>query len=103
MTQRDLSSFQQFALSYHLNLARRIARQDVEDMLQRQAFYLAPERYNDLFFAEDPALHPLTIAGRPVEEVVDDVDEVDAYFQRLEGRCSMPGDRLVGAASDGWI
>jgi hypothetical protein len=84
---------------------RRIQLQDTEDMLQRQTWYLEPGRYQDLFLAGAFDSEPLTIAGRDVEEVVDDVDELDAYFENLEKRRTMTGAQVFDAMSDeqGWM
>jgi len=86
---------------------RRIQVQDTEDMLQRQTWYLQPERYQDLFLAGHFDTEPLTIAGRDVEEVVDDVDELDAYFEQLDQKRSMSGavmfEALAGADEGGWV
>lgn len=82
---------------------RRIQLQDTEDMLQRQTWYLEPGRYQELFLAGAFAPEPLTIAGRDVEEVVDDVDELDRYFDQLENRRTMSGSTLDRLDEDGWI
>lgn len=86
---------------------RRIQVQDVEDMLQRQTWYLEPERYRDLFIAGVITPEPLTLAGRDVEEVVDDIDELDAYFDQLDQKRSMSGammiDALAGVDAEGWL
>lgn len=83
---------------------RRIARQDTEDMLQRQVWYLQPDRYQDLFLAGEFEPEPLTFAGRDVEEVVDDTDELDAYFNQLESKRSMTGADVFGDSPEqGWV
>ena len=86
---------------------RRIQLQDVEDMLQRQTWYLEPERYQDLFLAGAFDPEPLTLAGRDVEEVVDDIDELDAYFDQLDQKRSMSGammfDALAVRDEEGWL
>jgi hypothetical protein len=83
---------------------RRIALQDTEDMLQRQTWYLEPDRYRDLFLAGEFSPDPLTIAGRDVEEVVDDVNELDLYFEHLEQRRSITGAMLNEALfEEGWV
>jgi hypothetical protein len=102
-----LNSFQRWALRYAINMNRRIQLQDTEDMLQRQTWYLEPERYEDLFLAGHFDPDPLTIAGRDVEEVVGDVDELDAYFEQLDQKRSMTGAMAFGAAGqtdrEGWL
>jgi hypothetical protein len=85
---------------------RRIQLQDVEDMLQRQTWYMAPARYSDLFLAGHFDTEPLTIAGRDVEEVVDEVDELDRYFEHLENRRTMTGAAIMdalGETGEGWV
>lgn len=84
---------------------RRIQVQDTEDMLQRQTWYLQPHRYQELFLAGAFAPEPLTVAGRDMEEVVDDIDELDAYFESLENRRSMTGAQMYEAMSleEGWV
>lgn len=85
---------------------RRIQLQDNEDILQRQTWYLQPHRYQELFLAGAFSPEPLTVAGRDVEEVVDDIDELDAYFESLENRRSMTGAQMYEAMSameEGWM
>lgn len=86
---------------------RRVELQDTEDYLQRQTWYLAPDRYQELFLAGAFEPEPLTIAGRDVEEVVDDIDELDRYFEQLENRRSTTGamvmDALRTSDEEGWV
>lgn len=63
-------------------------------MLQRQTWYQEPQRYSDLFLAGAFSPEPLTMAGRDVEEVVEDVDEMDRYFDSLEQKRGMTGAEL---------
>lgn len=98
--------FQRWALRYAIYMNRRVQLQDVEDMLQRQTWYLAPNRYQDLFLAGHFDPEPLTIAGRDVEEVVDEVDELDRYFDQLENRRTMSGEMMMDALGElegGWV
>jgi hypothetical protein len=81
---------------------RRIQLQDTEDTLQRQTWYLEPERYQELFLDGHFDAEPLTIGGRDVEEVVDDVDELDRYFEQLEDRRSMSG-AMLDQLEEGWV
>lgn len=85
-------------------MSRRVELQDVEDTLQRQTWYLEPGRYQDLFLAGAFEPEPLTMAGRDVEEVVEDIDEMDAYFASLEQKRGMTGAALFSALGDdgGW-
>lgn len=86
---------------------RRVQLQDVEDMLQKQTWYLDGQRYNELFLAGVFEPEPLTVAGRDMEEVVDDVDEMDAYFASLEQKRGMTGadlfSTLDGPDEEGWV
>ncbi len=84
---------------------RRDQLQDQEDRLQRQTWYLNPSRYQDLFLAGAFEPEPLTMAGRDVEEVVDDVDEMDRYFEQLEQKRGMTGAEMLaydGPDEEGW-
>lgn len=74
-------------------------------MLQRQTWYLQPARYQELFLAGHFTPEPLTIAGRDVEEVVDDIDELDKYFEQLENRRTMSGSAVFDTMADdqGWV
>lgn len=82
---------------------RRIQLQDYEDTLQRLTWYMDPDRYQELFLAGAFEPEPLTIAGRDVEEVVDDVDEMDRYFEQLESRRFMNGSMLDQLEEEGWV
>lgn len=88
-------------------MARRIEIQDIEDTLQRQTWYLSPDRYQELFIAGAFEPEPLTVAGRDIEEVVDDIDELDRYFAQLEQKRSVSGalvlDSLSGPDEEGWV
>jgi hypothetical protein len=105
LSQRTINAFQRWALRYAIDMNRRVQIQDTEDMLQRQTWYLQPERYQDLFLAGAFSPEPLTIAGRDVEEVVDDVDELDHYFEQLENKRSMSGTEMFNAMAgeEGWL
>jgi len=101
-----LNPFQKWALRYAIRMNRRVELQDVEDTLQRQTWYLEPQRYQDLFLAGAFDPEPLTLAGRDVEEVVDDIDELDAYFDQLDQKRSMSGDMMFALArrdEEGWL
>lgn len=77
---------------------------DIEDTLARQTWYLRPDRYDALFLAGHFEPEPLTMAGRDVEEVVEDIDEIDAYMEQLEEKHSMSGrDLLALVDDDGWV
>lgn len=86
---------------------RRIHIQDIEDQLQRQVWYLEPDRYRELFLAGEFNPEPLTVGGRDMEEVVDDIDELDRYFDQLEGKRSMSGAMMFGSLAEkddeGWL
>lgn len=85
---------------------RRVELETLEDNRQQITWYLNPTRYNALFLeGEFTPDQPLTMAGRDVEEVVDDVDEMDRYFEQLEQKRGMTGAevfRAVDGDDDGW-
>jgi hypothetical protein len=93
-----MNLFQRFAAIYFLRMDRRIALDDTEDMLQKQTWYQNPKRYEDLFLVNEQwqQQEALTMAGRPVEEVVNDVDELDRYFDNLDNTRTMTGAELFG-------
>ena len=106
LTRPALNTFQKWALRYAIHMNRRIQLQDAEDTLQRQTWYLDPERYQDLFLAGAFDPEPLTAGGRDMEEVVDDIDELDAYFNQLEQKRSMTGAQMFDALNrdeEGWL
>lgn len=105
LTQPSLNKFQRWALRYAIDMNRRVELQDIEDTLQRQTWYLEPGRYQELFLAGAFSPEPLTIAGRDVEEVVDDVDELDRYFEQLEQRRTITGEQVFdnGPGDQGWM
>lgn len=106
LSRPDLNSFQKWALRYAIYMNRRVELRDVEDMLQRQTWYIAPERYRDLFLAGHFDPEPLTVAGRDIEEVVDEVDELDRYFAQLEERRVTTGAMVMEALAEteeGWL
>lgn len=86
---------------------RRVELQDIEDTLQRQTWYQEPLRYTELFLAGAFTPEPLTMAGRDVEEVVEDVDEMDRYFEQLEQKRGMTGQEIFRALDErdeeGWL
>jgi len=88
-------------------MERRIKLEDEEDLLQRQTWYQTPQRYSELFLEGAFEPEPLTIAGRDVEEVVDQIDAIDEYFDRLEEKRAMSGAELFAALDgpdeEGWI
>ena len=66
---------------------------------------MTPDRYEQLFLHNDPFTpEPLTMAGRPVEEVVTDIDELDRYFDELDEKRSLTGADLFGGDFSGeWV
>lgn len=106
LQQKDLNVFQRFAAQYQIRRNRERLVQDIEDTLQRQTWYQHPDRYDALFLTDDQwSPDPLTMAGRPVEEVVDDLDEHDAYFAALEDQRTMTGAEVAAFSSGegGWV
>jgi hypothetical protein len=75
--------------------------------LQKQTWYQYPERYIDLFADnEDWQPQPLTLAGSPAEEVVDNIDELDAYYEDLEKQRMVSGGEVFGyldESNGAWI
>lgn len=106
LSQKSISKFQRYAADYWLRMDRRIVIQDIEDTLQRQTWYLSPDRYHDLFLAgEFPT--EVTLEGEVVEEeVVSDIDEIDRYFEELDNKRTMTGAQLfeyLEPDEDGWV
>lgn len=103
----DLNPFQKWALRYSVHMDRRVELRDREDALQRLTWYLEPSRYRDLFLAgvfDDPESPADDEADGG--EGVNDVDELDRYFDRLEARRTMTGEMLdaaLGAGDGGWL
>lgn len=82
---------------------RREVVSDAEDILRKQAWYLNPSRWLDLFSAEGAAPQPGTLDGSPLEEVVDDLDEYDRYFANLDEKRFMTGAQLFESLDqEGW-
>lgn len=105
LQEKSLNTFQRFAAIYWIKAVRREKIQDTEDMLQKQTWYQTPDRYDELFRTSEayPA-DAMTMAGRPVEEVVDDLDVMDEYYANLEEKRGMTGaDLWQGNGDDGWI
>lgn len=105
--QKSLNKYQRFALRYAVAMMRRIEIEDIEDTLQRQTYYLSPDRYYELFLAGEFSPEPLSGDSRLEEEevVVNDVDELDAYFNALESGRTMSGSELFANLPDdegGW-
>lgn len=76
---------------------------DAEDILRKQTWYLNPTRWLDLFSSEEMGVQAGTLDGRPVEEVVDDLDEYDRYFANLNEKRFMTGAQLFDALDqEGW-
>ena len=98
-----------FAAQYYLYMMRRRELQDAEDLLQRQTWYQHPGRYQELFFdARKFMPEPLDDLGSDIEEVVDDIDEMDAYFDNLEATRTVSGGGMVSGMfgerdEQGWV
>lgn len=60
------------------------------------------DRWQELYAPQEPG-QPLDLVGSAVEEVVDDINEVDRYFDRLNSgaRFSMSGADLDD--DEGWV
>lgn len=102
-----MNTYQKFALQYQIRRRREQLVVDIDETLQKQTYYQHPDRYRDLFFEPygESGIEPLTLGGRPVEEVVDDLDEVDAYFDGLDDQRMVTGEEVFDVLSDdgGWI
>jgi hypothetical protein len=87
-----------FAARYHMYAMRRRKLQDEEDLLQRQTWYHFPVRAHELFDKKGYEPEPVTVGGRDIEEVVDELDMMDAYFANLDEKreVSGGGDRVTG-------
>ena len=103
LSQPSVNMFQHFAASYWLRMDRRTQVDDAEENLQRQTYYLEPSRYNDLFLAGE------IIGTEPVsldpDEPIDDISEIDRYFENLDNKKAMSGAQLFGLLDDeqGWV
>jgi hypothetical protein len=87
---------------------RRIAVRDVEDTLQRQTWFLNPDRYDSLFFAGligPPVEERIPIEGEEIDQPVTDIDDIDAYFESLEKTRSVTGAQVIQTLgdNDGWV
>ena len=104
LSEPSLNWFQYFAANYWVRMERRIALDDAEERLQRQTYYLEPNRYNDLFLAgEIIGVDPVELEP---EEPVDDISEIDRYFDNLDNKKSMSGAQLfplLESDENGWV
>lgn len=78
---------------------------DVDDVLERTTYYLHQQRHQELFpekYVLPGQQEPLTMAGRPVEEVVEDLDVHDAYFANLEKQRFMTGGEILALGQGEW-
>ena len=89
-------------------MMRRIDIEDIEDTLQRQTYYLVPDRYRDLFLAGEFSSTPQPLSSEETleEEVVGDIDELDKFFDAMESGRSMTGAELISRLDpdeEGWV
>lgn len=101
-----MNAFQLFAARYQIRRLRVQFVDDADNILRKHLSYVNPERYNEVFAAEIAAeQQPLTMAGRPVEEVVEDLDEYDEYFAGLEEKRFLTGGEILAMSDSegGWI
>lgn len=105
LSQKELNRFQRYAAEYWLRMDRRITVRDIEDTLQRQTWYMDPQRYQQLFLMGEIA--PPTSEDMPFEEeeVVDNLDDIDDYFAKLEQQRTVSGAEVFAAIDDdqGWV
>lgn len=103
LSQPSLSMIQYFAANYWLRMECRINQDEAEENLQRQTYYLQPSRYNDLFLAGE------IIGSEPAnpdpDMPVDDISEIDRYFDNLDKTKTMSGAQLFELLEDenGWV
>jgi ribonucleotide reductase alpha subunit len=105
LRQPSLNAFQLFAARYQIKRQREQFVADADNMLEKGLYYLNQPRHQELFPELYESTHePLTFAGRPVEEVVRDVDEYDRYFAELENKRVMTGGEALAFSDDeGWV
>jgi hypothetical protein len=108
LSEKSLNKFQYYAMSYWLGMDRRDKVRDINETLEKQVWYLDPERFDELFMVPTfDADGQVYIGGQPTEEVVQDIDEIDKYFDSLDEKKSMTGAQLfryLGDADEqGWV
>lgn len=94
LTQKNVSYFQNWALLYWMYIQRRTAMEDTRAELVQQTFNLFPERWNELYRTEVMEKLGLSDSMIPEGEPVDDLNEIDAYLSRLEGKRWIHADAL---------
>jgi hypothetical protein len=84
LTQKSLNSFQYWALLYFYYLNRRTQMEDLDVQLERECFNLNLERWMVIY--KDRILGDLSLSGDDgeVPVTVDDIDEMDRYFEEQE-------------------
>lgn len=88
-----------FAARYQMYAMRRVKLQDEENLLKRETWYHYPARAEALFGdkkKEGLNPEPLTVGGRGIEEVVNDLDVMDAYFANLDNDRHVSGGTVHG-------
>lgn len=107
LSQKELNRFQYFAAQYLLRMNRRVEVRDIEDTLQRQTWYLFPDRYDALFLEGLVGEHEEVLhEEEPKEEVVKNIDEIDRYFEQLDEKRSLTGGQvfaLIDGDEQGWV
>lgn len=108
LSQPSLNMIQYFAANYWLGMERRLTQDDAEEQLQRQTYYLQPDRYQELFLAGEigtPEQQRLQRLELDPEQPVDDISEIDRYFEHLDEKKAMSGAQLFGLLDDedGWV
>ena len=99
--QRSISRWQQHALAYALYLEERTQAEAKAIEIERMTLNLAGyDRWVEIYAPPEFEPQPLSFGGRDVEEVVDDIDEIDRYFERLQS-----GEKfsMSGADDEGWV
>lgn len=103
LRQPNLNTFQLFAAQYQMRRLRDRFVEDVDNILEKTTYFLHQQRHQELFpekYHLPGQVEPLTMAGRPVEEVVEDLDVYDAYFADLEKKRFVTGGEVLAASGD---
>ena len=88
-------------------MERRDHVDEIEKTLRKQSFYLNPQHYLAMHpeLVEEALLPPgmLPVGARESDDVpVDDLDEIDRYFEKIDEHRSMSGMDVFGR-DEGWL
>ena len=92
-------------LSYALYLEERIQAEAKATEIERMTLNIAGyDRWQQLYAPDQVGDQPLSIIGSPLEEVgVDDINEVDRYFDRLNSGATFAMSGADVGESEGWV